>query len=283
MASRVRVEVDQAALNSVRPGRMLNDTAIEFYMQHLLNQLCEPKRNTIHIFSSFFYKKIKNLYAPYANASKDLIYGCDDEIYDTIRRWDKYVKIFDKDYLVLPICEAHHWMLVIVCFAHQVQPDQEIVLIDEKETTHQPMILIFDSMGYHYMSKFTEPIRDFLNSRWKFERQHEKRRLFKDRTLLPDVSARVSRQENSYDCGIHLLQNFKMFISDPYGNYLKIRDNRHLNWSIDTRSMRETVFNLMSSHLETSLSWPQSYMEPLNSSVQFLPTPSKSTDLNKTF
>lgn len=226
--------------NSLEPYTQLNDTIIEFYMNYLLqNNVQSIRREQIHVFSTFFYNKIKKL--PQLDETK---------LNESVRRWDRHVKLFDKDYLIIPICDCHHWTLAIVCFPRQIPAhDDPIVINQNSDLKHQPKgcMFLLDSLFVRYMKKFTDPVRSFLHSRWSFERPNEEIRNFKDRGAFKEIYAKVPKQRNSYDCGIYLLNSFEKFISDPLHHYYKIREGRDLSseWAVDPRRKRDMIKQLL--------------------------------------
>jgi len=229
-------EVDRNSQDSLDWGRMLNDTVVEFYMNYLLARFPPNIRENVHLFNTFFYNKILKL--PQLSET---------EINDSVRRWDKHAKLFDKDYLVVPICCHHHWLLVIICFAHKLPAHDDPIMLNEPDTRRSSAcMIIFDSLGYKYMSKFSDPIRNFLEARWQFERPNAEKRNFKDRTLFKDFSARVPKQRNSYDCGVHLLNSFERFFANPLLYYTRIRADKDLSidWSVDTKQKRLSIRSL---------------------------------------
>ncbi|KDQ62545.1 hypothetical protein JAAARDRAFT_121801, partial [Jaapia argillacea MUCL 33604] len=57
------VNVNRSDLNRLQPGEFLNDTLIEFGLKFWLNELRETNpslADQVHVFSSFFYKKLNN-------------------------------------------------------------------------------------------------------------------------------------------------------------------------------------------------------------------------------
>lgn len=236
-------EVDSQSRRSIEPFRMLNDTIIEFYMNYLMNQTSQYNRNRCHLFNTFFYNKLK------ISQKKSLTNG-DTSFQEMTGRWDKNVKLFDKDFLVMPICDFRHWILVIICYSSRLQNLKPIKKEDigVKGIEPEPCIMIFDSLGYKHMTKFTEPIRKFLNYRWQYERPNEEPCDFRDRTKFRDVEAKVPKQRNAYDCGVHLLDSFEKFLDLPLDNHLRIKtgDDLTASWSVDTRRKREKIKSLVS-------------------------------------
>lgn len=97
------VNITRGDLERLQPGKYLNDTLIEFGLKMWLNDLRDrvPElADQIHLFSSFFYKKL---------AIKDKKAG-----YESVRKWTSKVDVFSKKYLVVPINEHLHWYLAIV-------------------------------------------------------------------------------------------------------------------------------------------------------------------------
>ncbi|KAG1906516.1 uncharacterized protein F5891DRAFT_1002663 [Suillus fuscotomentosus] len=91
-------------LNRLRPHEFLNDTLIEFGLKLWLADLKEQNPDLaeqIHVFSSFFYKKLNN--------KKSL-----DEGYQSVKKWTSRVNIFSKKYIIVPINENLHWYLAII-------------------------------------------------------------------------------------------------------------------------------------------------------------------------
>lgn len=228
-------EVECRALQSLEPFRMLNDTVIDRYMNHVLSNLSLTLKDKIHVFDNFFFSKVKSL--PKSS---------DNEAQKLVERWDKHVKIFEKDYLVLPICDSAHWILLIICFAHKILPDNEdVIVIDSKtpKTLITPCLFIFDSLSYKYMTRFTDPIRSFLTARWQFERPLEEKRNFRDRVKFTEVNAKVPRQRNAVDCGVYVLDYFEKFFSNPLQSYYRIREGKDLSseWLINGSTKRTVI------------------------------------------
>lgn len=264
--------IDKHSRGCLETGRMLNDTIVDFYMNYLIDQSTPTNKTRFHLFNTFFFSKLKDL-------QRTVIAKGNSEVScysHTVGRWDKHVKIFDKDYLVVPVCDLKHWVLVIVCFANKLSPSDEPIVLCEKpkrsiasspsatslssrspiirlnkspsiQDTNEPAVLIFDSLGYKYMSKFTETIRIFLTYRWKLERPTEKPRNFRDRSLFRDVTVKGGKQRNSYDCGVHMMYAFEKFLERPLSIYKRIMSNEDLRdeFDLDTRLQRRKIASLL--------------------------------------
>lgn len=236
-------EIDAESLRTLGPGKMVNDTIIEYYSNYLMSHTTQQNRNRIHLFSTFFYSKLVST-----------LRKNDQQIFDkTCIRWNKSVKVFDREFLVIPICQRLHWLLVIVCFANRCPDYDDPILLEAKRSDDRkfdhPCILIFDSLGYRYMDSFTLPIRRFLNKRWRHERPKEEPRDFKSRNIFKEHVAVVPRQRNGYDCGIHLLCTFEKFLMQPVDIVCKVRNGNDLRiqWFFDTSKKRAEIKRLIES------------------------------------
>ncbi|KAI9573550.1 hypothetical protein HD554DRAFT_2167133 [Boletus coccyginus] len=91
-------------LRRLQPEEYLNDTLIEFGLKLWLNELRgkDPAlADQIHVFSSFFYKKLNNRKNP-------------EDGYNSVRKWTSKIDLFAKKYVIVPINENVHWYLAII-------------------------------------------------------------------------------------------------------------------------------------------------------------------------
>ncbi|KAG2009837.1 sentrin-specific protease, variant 2 [Coprinopsis cinerea AmutBmut pab1-1] len=97
------VNITNADLARLEPGEFLNDTLIEFGLKLWLQRLQETDpalAEQVHVFSSFFYKKLnkKNI----------------EEGYNSVRKWTSKFDLFKKKYVIVPINEHMHWYLALI-------------------------------------------------------------------------------------------------------------------------------------------------------------------------
>ncbi|KAJ7195469.1 hypothetical protein GGX14DRAFT_474847 [Mycena pura] len=97
------VNITNSDLTRLAPGEFLNDTLIEFGLKLWLQGLEKDHPELvkqIHVFSSFFYKKLnkKNFQEGYAS----------------VRKWTNKIDLFGKKYIIIPINENLHWYLAII-------------------------------------------------------------------------------------------------------------------------------------------------------------------------
>ncbi|KAF8635846.1 hypothetical protein AX15_000039 [Amanita polypyramis BW_CC] len=97
------INITNADVGRLQPGEFLNDTVIEFGLKlwHKELEASDPElAKQVHVFSSFFYKKLnkRNL----------------EEGYESVRKWTSKIDLFAKKYIIIPINEHLHWYLAII-------------------------------------------------------------------------------------------------------------------------------------------------------------------------
>lgn len=253
-----KFEIDKNARYVLRPHQRLNDTIVEFYSNYLIENTVSDTRDKFHLFNTFFFQSLKKaLKSSNSNEQTTPTYSIEEQIPESFkraaRRWDKNVRIFDKDFLIIPICDMEHWNLVIVCYANRVA-DQNI------NPAKRPVIILFESLGTRAaFSSISKPIRHFLTARWSHERQSAPMKDFSKEFIIKDICARVPVQKNSYDCGIYLLVALEKFLASPLALHSKICSDESLNYcfsiepSAKRREIREVLSNLCDSSQDTDL------------------------------
>lgn len=113
--NRATVDVDDIA--RLDEGEFLNDNLISFYLRYLQAEL-EGNRpevlKKVHIFSSFFFEKLKS-------SAK----------YEGVKSWTAKIDLFSYDYIVVPVNEHYHWYLAIICNVGQILPEAQSSEQDE--------------------------------------------------------------------------------------------------------------------------------------------------------
>ncbi|KAI6129759.1 hypothetical protein EDD16DRAFT_1471123, partial [Pisolithus croceorrhizus] len=88
------LNIMRSDLKRLEPEEYLNDTLIEFGLKLWLSELREKDpllADQIHVFSSFFYKKLN---------TKNV-----EEGFQSVRKWTAKVDLFSKKYIIVPINE----------------------------------------------------------------------------------------------------------------------------------------------------------------------------------
>ncbi|KAI9465452.1 hypothetical protein BJY52DRAFT_1244097 [Lactarius psammicola] len=110
------LNITNGDVSRLKPGEFLNDTLIEFGLKLWLADLHESNpelAGQVHVFSSFFYKKLST--------------KIPEEGYNSVRKWTSKFDLFQKKYVIVPINENMHWYLAIIYFPEYTllpRPDQ---------------------------------------------------------------------------------------------------------------------------------------------------------------
>jgi Ulp1 family protease len=99
------LNITNGDVSRLKPGEFLNDTLIEFGLKLWLNELhgSNPElASQVHVFSSFFYKKLST--------------KVPEDGYNSVRKWTSRFDLFQKKYIIVPINENMHWYLAIIYF-----------------------------------------------------------------------------------------------------------------------------------------------------------------------
>ncbi|KAH7885232.1 hypothetical protein F5I97DRAFT_1883858 [Phlebopus sp. FC_14] len=121
------LNIMRSDLKRLGPEEYLNDTLVEFGLKLWLNDLRETNpvlADQIHVFSSFFYKKLNKKNA--------------EEGYQSVRKWTSKIDLFAKKYVIVPINENIHWYLAIIYEPeHTLQPPLQLQPSLSARTTRQ--------------------------------------------------------------------------------------------------------------------------------------------------
>ncbi|KAL6703411.1 hypothetical protein ACN47E_009670 [Coniothyrium glycines] len=86
----------------------LNDSLIEYYMDYLFTKHKVP-RDKVFFWNTYFYTALTS-----KTWGKPINY-------DAVTRWTAKVDIFDYDYIVVPVNDAYHWYLAIICNVKNIE------------------------------------------------------------------------------------------------------------------------------------------------------------------
>ena len=182
-------------------GYYLNDSLIQFELRRMLDDAQAIVQNQVHIFSSFFFHKLKSTESPCSLAS--------------------HVNIFEKRFLLFPINESLHWYLALVyqpdaiAFGDvhsSVAPSFEGSSNSEDAALPEqiPYVIILDSLGSRHRRTAVELIKSWIifEAQRNFQVEKSKKDFI---TLYP----RLPLQLNFVDCGCFLLEYTERFLADP--------------------------------------------------------------------
>ncbi|EGW31200.1 uncharacterized protein SPAPADRAFT_153999, partial [Spathaspora passalidarum NRRL Y-27907] len=191
----------------------INDTVIDFFIQYEIDQALKanPKldSNDIYAFNSFFFTKLTHKTTPQEAP----------DYYANIKRWLSKIQLMEYPYVIMPINEHAHWYGCII----RGLPDLLKVAKEEAEATtggghhpdqdHKPRkyvceIFIFDSLS-HKHANIKLPLKRFIIDYCK---DIYNLNILKNQIRV--VNARVPKQNNFNDCGIHVIYNIRKWINN---------------------------------------------------------------------
>ena len=102
-----RITVEWSDLEKLDEGEFLNDNLISFYLRFLEQQLGNQKPHIakkVYFFNSYFFATLTNTHKSKKGFN-----------YEGVQKWTRSVDLFTYDYIIVPINEALHWYLAIIC------------------------------------------------------------------------------------------------------------------------------------------------------------------------
>jgi hypothetical protein len=169
--------------------------------------LNKEDRPTVHIFSTMFYKRLNSTpkkASTVASYEKDTSLKPAQKRHLRVKGWTKNVNLFEKNMVIIPICEHSHWYLVIA-----IRPGLITIPVGSEERVRkgEPFIIVLDSMGGNKTAAVSN-IRHYLAAEWKAkmcgEEGDEEEFEFSSKEMKT-VRPVKPEQENYSDCGIYLL------------------------------------------------------------------------------
>ena len=143
-SSKYSVTVCLGDLKSLEHEEFLNDIIIDFYLTYLHHQVLPPEdRAGVHMFSTMFYVRLTNTDNKLSQNSQKILgqvkMTAAQRRHCNVASWTKNVNIFEKNLLVIPICEHSHWYLVLV-----VKPGL-VTTPKESNMNGEPLIILLVS------------------------------------------------------------------------------------------------------------------------------------------
>jgi Ulp1 family protease len=203
-----KISITRSDLDRCDEGEFLNDNIIDFELKHFENQYNTGHvKHNIHIFHTTFYPLL----------TKDI-----KRAVERVPSLDR-VKIFDTDFVFVPINEGAHWSLVVACFP------------SDKD---RRSLMYCDSLYSSVKKLQVAKVAEYLKSRYKLEHPDDD-----DEIEFKEMLAELPKQNNSCDCGVYVIQYIEQ-IATLYPQDLPIRDT---NWfdkkdiSAKRNSIRENI------------------------------------------
>eukprot|EP00961_Rhodomonas_salina_P145528 1958483-Rhodomonas_salina.1 len=211
------------------PCEFLNDSLIDFHCRWVTKQMQPQVAKRFHIFSSFLHAKL----------AQDL--SKEDREADAVK-WSKGVDVFEKDYILIPICQKLHWSLAVVCF-----PRLEGELLETAEKNHAggrqqhqayqvPCILHFNSIRKNVPAIF-QRIRGYLQHFWDVHHAHKHGKRDFESKSLRGYNPNCPQQPNEWDCGIYVMEFInRLCLDSPEPTIEELREREDKSSFFDRRA-----------------------------------------------
>lgn len=96
LSSRFKLQNTRGDIQTLDNGQWLNDEVINFYMNLLVERNENQGYPDLHVFSTFFYPKLKH------------------SGYSSVKRWTPAINLFEKELILVPVHQRVHWSLVVI-------------------------------------------------------------------------------------------------------------------------------------------------------------------------
>ena len=121
-----KTTVEFTDIERLDEGEYLNDNLLSFYLRFLEHTLEERKPDLakrVYFFNTFFFATLMNTHQ-----------GKKGFNYERVQKWTRNVDLFTYDYIVVPINEAAHWYLAIVCNLPALDRSLPLSELDQSNT-----------------------------------------------------------------------------------------------------------------------------------------------------
>ncbi|XP_051031929.1 LOW QUALITY PROTEIN: sentrin-specific protease 2-like [Phodopus roborovskii] len=162
LSSAFKLQITRGDIQTLENGQWLNDEIINFYMNLLVERNENQGYPTLHVFSTFFYPKLKH------------------GGYSSVKRWTRGMNLFEKEIVLVPIHRKVHWSLIVIDLRKQ-------------------SIVYLDSMGQTGQN-ICETIFQYLQNESKTRRNIELDPLEWKQCSV--TSEEIPQQLNGSDCGM---------------------------------------------------------------------------------
>ncbi|CAI2331842.1 unnamed protein product [Caenorhabditis sp. 36 PRJEB53466] len=241
----------------------VNDNMISFMLNYIAVYMIDKDLfDTIHLCNTFFYVNLTRTLPPLCFSLRKPIASVHEQklVENCIRvlRWTKKFDVFAKDYIVIPINEDFHWLLVTV-----FNPSGAIVdLENQQESRAAPKcyIAFFDPLsGLDPVKRnhMCHCIKIYLQELYENTKTEGKRFCNGRATTFDPDRVVIMRpknlpiQDNFFDCGLyalHFIEGLFCYLKKP----VTVKDFPDFDWSTRYPSangmaelMRDKIYNLV--------------------------------------
>lgn len=208
-----KIALCAANLSCLKPREYLNDAVVMAYLTHILaeKQKLVPNSPKFQLLDNFLLETVSrdiDMMQSYQIVPRK--YGFNKrlsiEMIQKKERNIKKAKIFDADFLILPICHEQHWFSVVVAHLSRV---------DEMGCK----ILIFDSIAnpeVYYEEHLNALLHLIVASHMLVKNRADDDVIRFAESLLRSIDiVNVPRQTNTTDCGLYLFEYLENFCNFP--------------------------------------------------------------------
>ena len=195
-----KTTIFQSDIPRLKPNVYLNDSLISLYLIYLEEQFAS--QHDIHFFNTHFYSRLANK-------------GCESAL-----QWLRE-PVLKKKFWIIPINEALHWYLAIVCFPGTCigwnYDEEGATVIENHHLLNNPYpttyVLILNSLNIYQRTKdfaVSDTIHRFIEA----QAQAFQYELVDNWNISPLFPSNIPQQTNTHDCGCFLLENVEMFLQE---------------------------------------------------------------------
>lgn len=191
----------------------INDTLIDFFIAYEIDKAVSVTQlideSKVYAFNSFFFTKLMS-------KSEDQE---SPHYYENIKRWLSKIDLMSYEAIIMPINEHLHWYCCVIknlpkLLRYAKRAKKRAARGLEKEVTPpnlEPVteIFVFDSLRQTHPN-IVAPLKTLIAEYCK-----DRHGVDVDTDLIRVVTARVPRQRNFNDCGIHVIYNVKKWLTEP--------------------------------------------------------------------
>ncbi|KRY19726.1 Polynucleotide 5'-hydroxyl-kinase NOL9 [Trichinella patagoniensis] len=195
----------------------LNDEVVDFFMVLLLELLNDYKNYDFCFLPASFLESIKR-----------------DRDHYVLRR----LNVFEKKFVIIPVCHNYHWTLVILCYMNNMAA----ALNGRVEAGCSPFMLYVDSLHWSINKRILQELRHSFSRELGIRLNMPDIKLGDDE--LPYKIVRVPKQKNLSDCGVYLLHYTECFIRYAVQESFSVPeflDHSLKFWLVISNALREST------------------------------------------
>lgn len=228
--SSITFELFFDSLKYLAPNTYLNDEIIQFYTAFMMAD-CGGTSKKMHVFDNLFHHLLCVMFEEKSTKSNkddaDKHRAWSMTTWRQLENWYSNINIFEKDFLIFPVCQDSHWFAIVVCYPNEVRDCAQQSPSPESTSSSrnrpEPGIMILDSLGMDKTLMSVE-VRYFLDFEWRTRCTVIKDFFYHN---LEQYHPKLPKQTNAYDCGIFMFAYLRAFVHNPERFYSLVRKGRN--------------------------------------------------------